>query len=81
MTGTLGAKLGCLALISDTHVNPDEDVCNSPFPVNRQANRRFRHVVRELNQQPAEFVVHTGDLVHPDLSQRYCQVVWRFDGD
>ncbi|WP_372570701.1 metallophosphoesterase family protein [Ruegeria jejuensis] len=61
----LGAKLGCFALISDTHVNPTDDSCNSPFPVNQRANWRFRHVVRELNQQPAKFVIHAGDLLHP----------------
>ncbi|MBQ4825756.1 metallophosphoesterase [Leisingera sp. HS039] len=65
MAGHLGAKLGCFAVISDTHVNPEEDRCNSPFPVNKRANRRFRHVIRDLNQQPIDFVVHTGDLVHP----------------
>ncbi|WP_051927563.1 metallophosphoesterase family protein [Ruegeria halocynthiae] len=65
MSKHLGAKLGCFALISDTHVNPTDDSCNSPFPVNQRANRRFRHVVRELNRQPAEFVIHAGDLLHP----------------
>lgn len=65
MSTHLGRKLGVFAVISDTHVNPDEDLCNSPFPVNRRANRRLRHVVRELVQQPVDFVVHLGDLVHP----------------
>ena len=58
-------KLFSFAVISDTHVNPDDDQCNSPFPVNARANRRFRHVVSDLNQREIDFVVHLGDLVHP----------------
>lgn len=65
MATELGEKVGCFAVISDTHVNPDENHCNSPFPVNARANPRFRHVVAELNQRQIDFVVHLGDLVHP----------------
>lgn len=61
----LGEKLFQFAIISDTHVNPTDTECNSPFPVNARANRRFRHVIRELNQRDVSFVVHLGDLVHP----------------
>jgi 3',5'-cyclic AMP phosphodiesterase CpdA len=61
----LGAKLFSFAVISDTHVNPDEDKCNSPFPVNARANRRFRHVAGDINQRGVDFVIHLGDLVHP----------------
>ncbi len=61
----LGTRLFSFAVISDTHVNPDEDVCNSPFPVNMRANRRFRHVIADINQREVDFVVHLGDLVHP----------------
>ena len=61
----LGDRLFSFAVISDTHVNPDEDVCNSPFPVNARANRRFRHVVADLNTRDIAFVIHLGDLVHP----------------
>ncbi len=53
------------AVVSDTHVNPSEARCNSPFPVNLRANPRFRHVVADLNQRSIEFVIHLGDLVHP----------------
>ncbi len=60
-----GKKLFTFAVISDTHVNPEEDRCNSPFPVNARANRRFRHIVADLNQRDIEFVMHLGDLVHP----------------
>ncbi|MEM8840237.1 MAG: metallophosphoesterase [Pseudomonadota bacterium] len=61
----LGAHLFRFAVISDTHVNPADDHCNSPFPVNARANRRFRHLVGELNQRDLDFVLHLGDLVHP----------------
>ncbi|MFA3918703.1 metallophosphoesterase family protein [Ruegeria hyattellae] len=53
------------AVISDTHVNPDEDSCNSPFPVNARANRRFRFVVADINRREVDFVIHLGDLLHP----------------
>ncbi|MFS4581112.1 metallophosphoesterase family protein [Phaeobacter sp. C3_T13_0] len=61
----LGEQLFAFAVISDTHVNPDEDICNSPFPVNARANRRFRHVIADLNRRDIDFVVHLGDLLHP----------------
>lgn len=68
----LGRFLYSFAVISDTHVNPDEDRCNSPFPVNARANRRFRYVVADINRVVADinrrevdFVVHLGDLLHP----------------
>ena len=64
-TNDLGRKLYSFAVISDTHVNPDEDVCNSPFPVNARANRRFRHLVGDLNRRNITFVMHLGDLLHP----------------
>ncbi|MFN3210784.1 MAG: metallophosphoesterase family protein [Roseovarius sp.] len=65
MTNELGARKFAFAVISDTHVNPDDDLCNSPFPVNARANRRFRHVIADLNTRKIEFVVHLGDLIHP----------------
>ncbi len=61
----LGAHLFSIAVITDTHVNPDEHECNSPFPVNRLANKRLRFVVDQLNNQDIDFVAHLGDLIHP----------------
>ncbi|WP_170413305.1 metallophosphoesterase family protein [Ruegeria arenilitoris] len=61
----LGHFVYSFAVISDTHVNPDEDRCNSPFPVNARANRRFRYVVADINRREVDFVVHLGDLLHP----------------
>ena len=61
----LGRYVYRFAVISDTHVNPDEDRCNSPFPVNGRANRRFRYVISDINRRDVDFVVHLGDLLHP----------------
>ncbi len=71
----LGPHLYDFAVISDTHVNPDETTCNSPFPVNARANARFRHVIADLNQRDVSFVVHLGDLLHPvpDTGPLYAQ--------
>ena len=62
---TLGPRLFSFGVITDTHVNQGEDDCNSPFEVNILANRRMRHVVRDLNARDLAFVVNVGDLVHP----------------
>lgn len=62
---TLGRRLFSFGVITDTHLNQDEDDCNSPFEVNRLANRRMRHVIRDLNARDLAFVIHVGDLVHP----------------
>ena len=61
----LGRHLFSFGVITDTHVNQGEDDCNSPFEVNRLANRRMRHVIRDLNTRDLAFVVNVGDLVHP----------------
>jgi len=62
---TLGRRLFSFGVITDTHVNQGEDDCNSPFEVNRLANRRMRYVIRDLNARDLAFVVNVGDLVHP----------------
>ena len=61
----LGARLFSFAVIADTHLNQGETTCNSPFEINRLANGRLRHVVRDLNTRDVAFVVNLGDLVHP----------------
>ena len=53
------------AVIADTHLNENEDECNSPFDVNRLANRRLRYVIHDLNQREIALVIHLGDVVHP----------------
>ena len=71
MTGSLnrstapGRRLFSFGVITDTHVNQGEDETNSPFESGRLANRRMRHVIRELNSHDLAFVVHVGDIVHP----------------
>jgi len=60
-----GRRIFTFAVIADTHLNQGEVECNSPFDVNRLANGRMRHIVRELNQYDVDFVVHLGDLIHP----------------
>ncbi len=62
---TLGRRLFSFGVITDTHLNQGEDDCNSPYEVNRLANRRMRHVIRDLNARDLAFVVNVGDLVHP----------------
>ena len=68
------------AVIADTHVNQGESLCNSPFEVNRLANARLRHVVRDLNARAVDFVLHLGDVVHPvpAFPDLYGQAVERF---
>ncbi len=61
----LGSRRFTYAAITDTHLNQGEDECNSPYAVNRLANARLRHVVRELNSMDLAFVVNIGDLIHP----------------
>jgi 3',5'-cyclic AMP phosphodiesterase CpdA len=60
-----GRLLFSYAVVTDTHLNQGETECNSPFEVNKLANARMRHVVRELNRRDVEFVIHLGDLLHP----------------
>lgn len=79
---SLGAYRYAVGVITDTHVNENEDQCSSPFDVNRRANRRMRHVVRALNARDLAFVVHVGDLIHPvpSLGERYSQAAANFHG-
>lgn len=65
MKNDLGPHLFDFAVVTDTHVNFGENECNSEFDVNKGANGRLRHVVRDLNQRDLSFVIHLGDIVHP----------------
>ncbi len=65
MNDTLGSRLFTYAVITDTHLNQGETECNSPFEVNKLANGRMRHVIRDLNARDVDFVLHLGDLLHP----------------
>ncbi len=65
MLADLGAQMFTYAVVTDTHVNFGESECNSEFEINKRANGRLRHVVRDLNRRDLAFVVHLGDIVHP----------------
>ena len=52
-------------IVTDGHVNPEEDVSSSPWVSNHMANGRNRYVVQMLNQIKPDFVIHMGDLIHP----------------
>ena len=69
----LGERIFSFAVITDTHTNEDEEVCSSPFPVNRLANGRTRYVFNALNGHDLSFVIHVGDIIHPvpSMSERY----------
>ena len=62
-----GRHLFTFAIISDTHVNENEDRSPSPFRTNLLANARARFVAEEIAAMdpPVAFVVHLGDQVHP----------------
>jgi hypothetical protein len=53
------------AIISDTHINPEEGKSSSPWDCNRLSNARARYVIRDINGLDPDFVVHLGDLIHP----------------
>ena len=76
----LGKKLFSLAIISDTHLNQGEAQCSSPYAVNRLANGRMRHVIRDLNSRNLAGVIHLGDLIHPvpALPDLYQEATQRF---
>ena len=73
MRHDLGRRLFTYAVVTDTHLNQGETECNSPFEVNKLANGRMRHVVRDLNRRDLEFVIHLGESVawwRPEPGQR-----------
>ena len=80
MPQELGNRLFTFAVVADTHVNFGETECNSEFEINRRANGRMRHVVRDLNRRELAFVIHLGDVVHPSpaLPDLYEQAAERF---
>ena len=65
LTHPYGKRLFTFAVIADTHLNEQECGTNSPFEVNRLANRRLRFVIDDLNRRELAFVMHLGDVVHP----------------
>jgi 3',5'-cyclic AMP phosphodiesterase CpdA len=59
------APLFRFALLSDTHLNPDDETSSSPWRANRLANRRAAAIVAMINRLQPDFVLHLGDVVHP----------------
>ncbi|MBZ8132716.1 metallophosphoesterase [Afifella sp. IM 167] len=59
------APLFRFAIISDTHIRPQESDDSSPWTVNSYANGRARRTVSLLRALDPEFVIHLGDMVHP----------------
>jgi len=53
------------AVITDGHINPEENQSSSPWESNHMANGRNRYVVNMLNRLGPDFVIHMGDLIHP----------------
>ena len=53
------------AVLSDTHIRPEEGEGSSPWRVNMYTNDRARWVVDRINRAEPDFVVHLGDIVHP----------------
>ena len=62
---SISAPIFTFAIITDGHVNPEENQSSSPWESNHMANGRNRYVVHRLNQLEPDFVVHMGDLIHP----------------
>ena len=80
MSTEIGKRLFTFAVVTDTHVNFGETECNSEFEINKRANARLRHVVRDLNRRDLAFVMHLGDVVHPvpALTDLYERAAARF---
>ena len=53
------------AVITDSHLNPEDKPNTSPWQTNRLANDRTAFAVAEINKQQPAFVVHLGDIIHP----------------
>lgn len=60
-----GRELFTFAVLSDSHVNEEEDRSTSPYPSNRLANARLRRVVAAIARRRPAFTVHLGDMGNP----------------
>jgi 3',5'-cyclic AMP phosphodiesterase CpdA len=76
----LGKKLFTMVVVADTHLSEQDMESNSPFPVNRLANGRMKHVVQDINALNPDFVINLGDLIHPvpGVPDAYSEAVNRF---
>ena len=77
--GIEGRLLFRFGVVTDTHVNHEENATTSPWPVNKLANGRVRHAFRTIGALRPEFMVHVGDMVHPTpTSPHYRPAVEQF---
>ncbi len=60
-----GERLFTFAVLSDSHVNAEEDRSTSPYASNRLANARLRRVVAEIDRLRPAFAAHLGDMGNP----------------
>jgi len=60
-----GRFLFRFAVITDTHVNPEDGKTSSPFQTNALANARGSAAIAGINRHEPVLVVHVGDIVHP----------------
>ena len=68
----LGKCLYSFVVIADTHVDLENGLSSSPFPVNALTNKRTRYCIEDIARLDTElgalapkFVLHLGDLIHP----------------
>lgn len=76
----LGERLFTFAIVTDTHINPRDDVTEAPWPSFAKANKRAVAAVDNINSASPAFVVHLGDQVNPTPAlPGYQNAVRRFD--
>ena len=79
MGTTTKTPLFTFAVVSDTHIGPQDGVSPSPWTSNRLANNRARAVVSRVNALKPDFVIHLGDMIHPTPEQpAYADAAARF---
>ncbi|MBT7647344.1 MAG: serine/threonine protein phosphatase, partial [Rhodospirillaceae bacterium] len=63
-----GERLFTFAIIADSHVTEEEASAIGGYDVDtvRLGSARSRYVVQELNRLAPDFVVHLGDITHPE---------------
>jgi 3',5'-cyclic AMP phosphodiesterase CpdA len=53
-----------VAIIAETHINPEDDASTFVYRVHANANRRVLAVIEKINTLEVDLVVHLGDFVH-----------------
>ncbi len=70
-----GERLFAFAVIADTHVTEAEATAIGGYDVDtvKLSAGRSAYVVGELNRQAPDFVVHLGDITHPEPGTPACE--------